>query len=38
MADLSAKGRKTTLAALHAALDHRGSMSTFRTPKLWRMI
>jgi chromosome segregation ATPase len=28
MADLSAKGRKTTLAALHAALDHRGSMST----------
>ena len=28
IADLSAKGRKTTLAALHAALDHRGSMST----------
>ena len=28
MAELSAKGRKITLAALHAALNHRGSMST----------
>ena len=28
IAELSAKGRKPTLVALHAALDHRGSMST----------
>ena len=28
IAELSAKGRKPTLAALHAALGHRGSMST----------
>jgi len=28
IAELSAKGRKPTIVALHAALDHRGSMST----------